>query len=290
MPPDKGVDLTHPDPSETPPIRTVSRPPAGKATMTVVVGFVSLVACLIVLGSIAEGVRDQEVFALDTWATPFLHGIASAQLDAVMWILTTMGSSLVIVPGFAIVLGVLILTRRIGAGVFLTVASGGALLLNATMKVIFQRPRPHLPWATAPPDYSFPSGHTMNAFVFYVALALILWSIVGRRLGIPAVAVAVVLAIAVGVSRIYLGFHYFTDVVGGLLAGTAWLLVVVAAFRARPTWWPWYSASAAAKARGAASAAGATDSPAATGSPGGPADAGSAPNMRPGGRGTESTR
>jgi membrane-associated phospholipid phosphatase len=41
------------------------------------------------------------------------------------------------------------------------------------------------------------------------------------------------------VSRIYLGYHYLTDVVGGLMAGTAWLLVVGAAFRARPTWWPW---------------------------------------------------
>ena len=243
MPPDQGVHLTRPDPSETPPIRTVGRPPAGKATMTVVVGFVALVACLVVLGSIADGVRDQEVFALDTWATPFLHGVASHRLDAVMWALTTMGSSLVIVPAFVIVVGALLITRRVGAALFLTVASGGALFLNATMKVLFERPRPHLPWATVLPDYSFPSGHTMNAFVFYVALALIAWSIVGRRLGMPAVAVAVGLAVAVGVSRIYLGFHYLTDVVGGLLAGTAWLLVVVAAFRARPTWWPWRAAT-----------------------------------------------
>ena len=103
MPPDQGVHLTRPDPSETPPTRTVGRPPAGKATMTVVVGFVALVACLVVLGSIADGVRDQEVFALDTWATPFLHGVASPRLDAVMWALTTMGSSLVIVPAANVV-------------------------------------------------------------------------------------------------------------------------------------------------------------------------------------------
>jgi membrane-associated phospholipid phosphatase len=50
---------------------------------------------------------------------------------------------------------------------------------------------------------------------------------------------AIVLALAVGVSRIYLGYHYLTDVVGGLLAGIAWLLVVGAAFNARPGWWNW---------------------------------------------------
>jgi undecaprenyl-diphosphatase len=218
---------------------TVVRPPPGSATMKVVVGFVGLIASLIVLGSIAEAVRAQEIFALDTWATPFLHGIASPGLDALMNALTDIGSSLVIVPIFVVVVGWLVWKRRYGAALFLGVASGGSLVLQATMKLFFARPRPQLPWAQVLPDYSFPSGHTMNAFIFYVALALILWSVSGRRMGLAAVALALALALAVGVSRIYLGYHYLTDVVGGLLAGIAWLLVVGAAFRARPTWWRW---------------------------------------------------
>src|SRR6266550_2062024 len=249
MPPDQGVDLTRPDPSETPPIRTVGRPPAGKATMTVVVGFVALVACLVVLGSIAEGVRDQEIFALDTWATPFLHGIASPGLDGVMWSLTTMGSSLVIVPLYALVMAGLLWKRRFGSALFLSVASGGALILNATMKLFFERPRPQLPWAQVLPDYSFPSGHTMNGVVFYLALAVIAWSIFGRRIGLASLALAVVLAIGIGVSRIYLGYHYLTDVVGGLLAGVAWLLIVGAAFHARPSWWAWSGAGTSSTRR-----------------------------------------
>jgi undecaprenyl-diphosphatase len=107
------------------------------------------------------------------------------------------------------------------------------------MKVLLQRPRPALPWATVLPDYSFPSGHTMNAFVFYCALALIAWSIAGRRVGLAAIATAVLMAFGVGVSRIYLGYHYLTDVVGGVLAGIAWLLVAGAALRARPAWEQW---------------------------------------------------
>jgi undecaprenyl-diphosphatase len=131
--------------------------------------------------------------------------------------------------------------HRYGAVLFLGVASGGALLIDATMKLFFQRARPQVDWAQLLTDYSFPSGHTMNGFVFYVALALLAWSVFGRRTGLIALTVAALLALGIGVSRIYLGYHFFTDVVGGLLAGFVWLLVVGAAFRARPKWWQWGS-------------------------------------------------
>jgi hypothetical protein len=114
-------------------VRSVPRRPLGTATMTVVVGFVGLIASLFVLGSIAEGVRAHEVFALDTWATPFLHGISSPGLDAVMGTLTDIGSSLVIIPLFVVVVAALLWKRRYGAAAFLGLASGGALVLDATI-------------------------------------------------------------------------------------------------------------------------------------------------------------
>ena len=221
-------------------------PPAALATITVVVGFAGLIASLSVLGVVAEGVRTQEVFALDTWATPFLHGIASPGLDATMNTLTAVGTVPVIGPILAVVVAWLTWKRRYGGVLFLGVASGGSLLLQGVMKLWFERPRPKLPWAQALPDYSFPSGHTMNAIIFYVALALIVWSVFGRKIGVAALIGAIVLALAVGVSRIYLGYHYLTDVVGGLLAGIAWLLVVGAAFNARPRWWHWGGGSSPA--------------------------------------------
>lgn len=227
------------DPAHPAAPATVVRAPTWSATATVVIGMFGLIASLIVLGSVAAGVRSQEIFALDTWATPFLHGIASPGMDALMNALTTLGSSTVIVPAFAAIAAVLLWRRRRGAALFLAVVCLGALVLNGTMKVFFQRPRPVLPWASVLPDYSFPSGHTMNAVVFYVALALILWSVLGRRAGLLAMVIAAVIAIGVGISRIYLGYHYLTDVVGGLLAGIAWLLVVGTALRARPAWQQW---------------------------------------------------
>jgi undecaprenyl-diphosphatase len=181
------------DPARPAPSGTVPRPPLGLATTTIVAGFAGLAAMLVVLGSIAQGVRAQEVFALDTWATPFLHSIASPLLDWVMLRLTDIGSSLVIVPLFVVATAALIWGRRYGAATFLAVAIGGSVLLDATMKLIFERPRPELSYAPVLPDSSFPSGHTMNAVIFYVALALIIWSNFGRRAGLTALATAAVI-------------------------------------------------------------------------------------------------
>jgi len=217
----------------------VVRPPLAVAARTIGLGLAGLIASLLVFGFIAEGVRSQEVFLLDTWATPFLHGIASPALDTVMNLLTDVGSTLVIGPIFVLVFGALLLNRRYGGALFLVAAITGSLVLQGAMKLIFMRPRPVLAYAQVLPDYSFPSGHTMNAIIFYVALALLAWSAFGRRAGLLSLAGAIVIALLVGVSRIYLGYHYFTDVLGGLFAGVAWLLIVGAAFRARPTWRQW---------------------------------------------------
>lgn len=228
------------------PLQSQSGSPLSAATMTVGVGFFALLACLLVLGTLAEGIRAQEVFTLDAVATPFLHALASPALDAVMNALTFIGSDLVIAPLFVIAVLGLIRIRRRREALFLAIASVGSLILNATMKLFFQRPRPQLAYAQVLPDYSFPSGHTMNSLVFYVGLGIVLWAIFGRRVGLIATVAAVVLAILVGVSRIYLGYHYFTDVLGGLLAGTGWLLIVGAAFRTGPLYNLWREAAPAA--------------------------------------------
>jgi undecaprenyl-diphosphatase len=192
-------------------------------------GFVALLACLLALGRIAEDVHNQEASALDALATPLLHGLSNPILDAVMGTLTTLGSTIVVVPLFVAALVLFIWRRHRREALFLTISMAGSLVLNQSLKLIFQRPRPQLAWAQVQPEYSFPSGHAMNSIVFYVAVALIVWVLWGRRAGLIATVLAIVLALLIGTSRIYLGYHYFTDVVGGLLAGAAWLIIVAAA-------------------------------------------------------------
>lgn len=193
-------------------------------------GFVGVLVCLVILGSLAENIRAQEALALDTLATPFLHRYASPNLDMTMTLVTTLGSDLWIGALMVVLLAGLTWRRRYREGLFLSVAVGGSVALNGLMKAVFQRPRPQLAWAQAPTDYSFPSGHSMIGIVFYLAVALLVWELRGYRAGIGATLGALMLALLIDLSRIYLGLHYFSDVAGGSLAGLLWLFVVVAGF------------------------------------------------------------
>jgi membrane-associated phospholipid phosphatase len=205
---------------------------ARPTVVVIIVGFITLFVCLLAFGRIAELVYRQEAVALDAVVTPLLHAAASPVLDQLMWSFTTIGSTLVVAPLFVVVEVLLLLSSRRREALFLAVATLGSVLLNASMKLFFQRPRPQLPWAQTPLDYSFPSGHTMNGLVFYLALALVIRVIAGPRVGVLAVALATTLAVLIGISRIYLGAHYFSDVAAGFLAGLAWLVIVSAAFDA----------------------------------------------------------
>jgi undecaprenyl-diphosphatase len=199
------------------------------------VGFLVVLACLLVLGVIAEDIREQEAITLDAIVTPFLHGIATPGLDAFMRTATDLASTPVLGTVLAVAVVLLVRAGRRREALFLVVAIGGSVVLNQSLKVIFERPRPQLEWARVIPEYSFPSGHAMNSLVFCVALGLIAWRVWGRRAGITAIGLGAALALLIGTSRIYLGYHYFSDVVAGFLAGLAWVLVLSAGF----SFWPW---------------------------------------------------
>ena len=216
--------------------------PGRRGVTELVVGFAIALAAMFVFAFIADRVYLQEQFALDTVANPFLHSISSPTLDAVMTGFTDIGSG----PGlgilFATAMVVLLVNRHRAMAIFLAVALGGSVALNGIMKLTVERPRPILPWAKVLPDYSFPSGHTMNSLVFFLALALIVWAAFGRRRGALAVTAAILVTAAIGFSRVYLGYHYVSDVVGGFAAGLAWLFVVALAFETIPPTWarrPW---------------------------------------------------
>lgn len=134
----------------------------------------------------------------------------------------------VVVGGVAIYL----LTRghpRLSVFLAATGLLGG--LLNSTVKVWVDRPRPSFadPVADAG-GMSFPSGHAMAVMVDYGALALVLLPMVDKKWRPAVIIVASAIVLAVGVSRLVLGVHYVTDVVGGYLLGAAWLSLSVAAF------------------------------------------------------------
>ncbi len=192
-------------------------------------GAVAFLVCLVAFGMIAWLVGQPGIPPIDTASTDVLHGFASPTLDALMVGVTGLGASVVLASVAGLAAVVLAVRRRRAEAVFVALALVGTLVLNEALKAVFQRPRPGFAWAEVQSDFGFPSGHTMNSFVVYLALAFVAWRLGGRRVGTVALALAVMLAVSIGISRIYLGAHWLTDVVGGYLAGALWLLCLVAA-------------------------------------------------------------
>ena len=110
---------------------------------------------------------------------------------------------------------------------FLAAATVSGAVVSILLKSAFDRPRPDLvPHLSQVYTSSFPSGHSMNAAVVYLTLGSLLASVISNiKLKIYVLAIAIALTIAVGLSRIYLGVHYPTDVLAGWLAGLVWALV-----------------------------------------------------------------
>ena len=223
--------------------------PSGPSKLTIVLGFAAIGGCLVILGVLADTIKAQEADALDALATPLVHQYASPTLDAFMNDVTALGSNQGLAVLFVVAAGSLVVLRRRRDALLLAVALGGSVALNALMKAFFERPRPQLAWAHVLPDYSFPSGHSMDSVVFYFALALLVWQIAGRVPGLAAAIAALVLVLLIGLSRIYLGYHYFTDVIGGYIAGALWLVVVVSAFSGPERLRAWRDVRAASGAR-----------------------------------------
>lgn len=138
--------------------------------------------------------------------------------------LTALGGPTVLTLAVLAVLGYLALAGHRRAAWLVAVASGGGLVVSTVLKAGFGRDRPDVVPHLAPAfTASFPSGHSMLAAVVYLTLGALLAVILpGRRIRAYALAVALVLVLLIGVSRVYLGVHYPSDVLAGWAAGLAW--------------------------------------------------------------------
>lgn len=177
---------------------------------------------------LASGLSAHALTPLDAGIYRFLASGSSDGLTAVMRGLSVCGSLYAFIPICAF-FTLLFAIRRRGRyyGVMIPVNLIAVSLLNILLKLIFQRPRPDVLRLSYTYGYSFPSGHAMisAAFYGYLIYLSILWL---KKPWKQAVTVSLLLLIGlIGVSRIYLGVHYASDVVGGLLAGCGWLILFI---------------------------------------------------------------
>jgi membrane-associated phospholipid phosphatase len=124
------------------------------------------------------------------------------------------------------------------ASLFLALAVIGEVAIFLCVTLVIDRPRPRVPRLdSAPPTSSFPSGHVAAAVALYGAVAVVVWSYSRREwLRAAALVIAITVPIVVGLSRLYRGMHYPTDVLAGALLGSLWLLTVTLVLM-RPRSW-----------------------------------------------------
>jgi len=204
--------------------------------ITLLVGLVLAFGLAAIAAQVYDNVTDADgVAGLDKPLLAFMIGIRTPWLNDAATAYTDV-AGVVVMPIIAVVTMLFLAVRRRSWTPIILVlaAGGGSLLLTIAGKDIIDRARPDLadavpPYETSP---SFPSGHTLNAVAIAGILAYLLLLRQHRRVTrVLSIAVAVVFAVTIGATRVYLGHHWFTDVLAAFFLGGAWLALVITAHR-----------------------------------------------------------
>lgn len=178
-------------------------------------------------GILEDIVSGDPLVRVDTAIYQALQDLRTGPGDAIMLVITELGDTVVVLAITVAVSLWLLWQRNWRSAAYWLGAVGGASALNTAIKVALHRPRPTELLYSGWSAFSFPSGHSTVNLVLYGFLAFL----IGRELRavwrLPVVLVMLSMALLIAFSRIYLGAHWFSDVVGGLAFGTAWLTILV---------------------------------------------------------------
>ncbi len=177
------------------------------------------------------------VIGFDEPLLRWLHSLASPGRDGFFHFMTDLGYLYGVVPVDIVLVLLLFGRRQLRAATFATIALAGSALLNVLAKASFTRARPTL-WESIAPEltWSFPSGHAMGSATLAAVVIALTWH---TRWRWPAGIAMVAFVIIVGVSRVYLGVHYPSDILAGWAAASAWTVAAfLAVYRFQPRSWP----------------------------------------------------
>jgi len=165
-------------------------------------------------------VREGEPFEFDEPVLYFAHDLANAGFDRGFLLFSALGYEWGVVPFDIVLVAALALKRRVREGLFAALALAGSALLNLGTKQLFARERPSL-WESIAPEhtFSFPSGHAMGSMTLAWVCVLLAWRTGWRW---PVAIAAAAFTLLVGLSRVYLGVHYPSDILAGWAAASIW--------------------------------------------------------------------
>lgn len=208
--------------------------------MAVILWILLVLAALWGFAETADEVMEGDLQQFDEWVVRAMRQPDDPARPVGGTVLLTIARDITALGGFTllilitlVVLGLLLLQRKKGAAWLVLSATALGMGLSQLLKNLFSRERPDLvPHLVAVSTASFPSGHAMLSAIVYLTLGVLLARfLVGRRLKVYVLTIAVLLSLLIGISRVYLGVHYPTDVLAGWSAGAAWALLCLLAAR-----------------------------------------------------------
>lgn len=203
------------------------------APLLLLAAFSVVAGALWLFGRLANSVADGRIPPVDAAVLAWLEARSSPALDRAAILASAMGAE-VVMALLVVLVVVFAWQRRWGAAFSLLVVTIGAQNLDTVLKDTFRRVRPNpvvplLRDIMPAQAWSFPSGHSMVAAAFYLFVAYVAWRVLPHRFRIVGVSALVVLVLLIGLSRLYLGVHYLTDVLAGFVAGATWTGAVILA-------------------------------------------------------------
>jgi len=189
--------------------------------------FLVAAAALFIFGWLAEEMLEGDTQRFDSFIRAAIHQHSTPGLTRLMMGFSFIGSVATVGVLCVVILSAFLYFRQVRLAALLGVTMIGMAALDFLLKLAFHRPRPVAFFGPSPSSYSFPSGHAFGALCFYGVLAAIF---AARTPGKAAKSciwiVAAVLIAMIGLSRIYLGVHYPSDVIAGYCAGAVWVAAV----------------------------------------------------------------
>ncbi len=180
--------------------------------------------CLIIVLMILEDIFENEQLELDVFVYRLvILNLRSEPLTVFMKVITNLSSAYVLI---AIALGTLLFLKNKKIGLCISSNLAIATILNQLLKYIIQRPRPDGYRLIIESGYSFPSGHSMVSMAFYGLIIYLIWKMVkNKKIKYISCGILGLLIPLIGFSRIYLGVHYASDVIGGFAISIVYLLL-----------------------------------------------------------------
>jgi len=197
-------------------------------SLSLLLGLTAAIGSLVFFGWLADEVLEGETRHFDDATRAAVHTLASPALTTTMRGISFLGSTLFLTAATILVIAWFALRKWGREAKLFSITMIGASVLNTTLKLAFKRPRP-IPFfdLTPPETYSFPSGHSLASCCFFAGLAAIISGrIKSRRARMIIWIAASIMFLLIGLSRIYLGVHYTTDVIAGFAAALIWILVI----------------------------------------------------------------